>query len=107
MLEQFYSGHRSLTELPSISACLQWHMPSLTLHLKSLQHVVKSLPEGNLHFFSPPLLRVRPVRNTKEENCHCIAPGGTVSDTLYSLQNSIDKLLLVITPRLACAAAAV
>lgn len=71
------------------------------LHLKSLQHVVNSLPKGNLHFF-PPLLRVRPVRNTKGENCYCIAAGGTVSDTLCYLRNSIDRLLVVIISCLVC-----
>lgn len=70
-------------------------------HLKSLQHVVNSLPKGNLHFFLH-LLRVRPVRNTKEENCHCIASGGTVSDTLCYLHNSIDRLLVVIISCLVC-----
>lgn len=28
-----------------------------------------------------PLLGTQPVRNTKEENCHCIAAGGAVSDS--------------------------
>lgn len=51
------------------------------LHLKSLHHVVNSLPKGNLHFF--PLLGIQPVRNTKEENC--FASGATVSDSVTLL----------------------
>lgn len=61
-LERYYSRHHSLTVFPDISACLQWHTPNL---LKSLQHVVNSLPKGNLHV---PPLGIQPVRNTKEEN---------------------------------------
>lgn len=49
------------------------------LLLKSLQNVLNSLcPKGKLPLFL--LLGAQPFRNTKEENCHCFASGGTLSD---------------------------
>lgn len=49
-----------------------------------------------------PLLGTQPVRNTKEENCHCIAAGGAVSDsdTLFGGLQKIDRLLVVFTSHL-------
>lgn len=53
MLEQLYSGHRSLTELPSISACLQWHMPSLPSIWKAFSMSL-TLSQRETSIFSSP-----------------------------------------------------
>lgn len=71
------------------------------LHLKSLQHVVNSLPKGNLHvFFSSRGIQL--VRNTEEENCHCVAIGGTFfwfwyTVCLWGALQKIDRLAVVFT----------
>lgn len=96
MLERLYSGHRSLTVLPSISACLQWHMPSLPSIWKAFSMSL-TLSQRETSTFS--LLGIQPVRNTKAEHYHCVASGGTMSDSdivcgfFLFFGQKIDRLL--------------
>lgn len=92
LLEQLYSRHYSLTVFPSISACLQWHMPNLP---KSLQHVVNSLPKGNLYISPPGYTACQKYKRRKLPLCCCGRYCVWFWYSICCFLQKIDRLLVV------------